>query len=203
VVENYRISTLDGRIQKCWMEGFKNADVVVHLALDQRPAVTEYQLFLNNIHITVNVIETAALNRVSRIVFASSNWAVKATEHEMAPSCYVPDGPKIGSDAPPRPFTSYGVGKAFGEISGRMAVDKGQLSSFVAVRIGSFLTACPQDERRHRWVGTQDIRNLLRRCVEAEFSGFHVVYGVSAQPSAPYDLSHTRKLLCWQPQQQP
>jgi nucleoside-diphosphate-sugar epimerase len=185
-----------------WMEAFKNADVVLHLAIDQRPAVPEHQLLLDNIQITLNVIETAARNRISRIVFASSNWAVKALEHEMAPFCYVPDGPKIGSDAPPRPITSYGVAKAFGEISGRMAVNKGQLGSFVAVRIGSFLAFPPEDERRTRWIGVQDIRSLLRRCVEADFSGFHVVYGVSAQPTAPYDLSHTRKLLCWQPQLQ-
>jgi uronate dehydrogenase len=186
-----------------WVEGFKNADVVVHLALDQRPEVAEYQLLLNNINITANVIEAAALNRVSRVVFASSNWAVKALEHEMAPSCYVSDGPKIGSDAPPRPITSYGLAKAFGEISGRMAVDRGQLGSFVAVRIGSFLAFPPEDERRTRWIGVQDIRSLLRRCVESEFSGFHVVYGVSAQPNSPYDLSYTRKLLYWQPRLQP
>ena len=152
----------------------------------------------------LNVIEAAVRHRVPRIVFASSNWAVKAWEREVAPSCYMPDGPKINSDVPPRPITSYGTSKALGEISGRMAVDQGRLGSFVAVRIGSYETAPPEDEeRRHRWIGVQDIRGLLRRCVEAEFKGFHVVYGVSAQPTAPYDLSHTRDLLCWQPQQLP
>lgn len=186
-----------------WGEAFKNADVVVHLAVDQRPAVSEYRLLRNNIEITLNVIETAARNRVSRIVFASSNWAVKALEHEMAPSCYTPEGPKIGSDAPPRPSTSYGVSKAFGEISGRMAVDRGQLGSFVAVRVGSYLAVPPDDERRRRWIGIQDIRELFRQCVETEFKGYHVVYGVSAQPDSPYDLSYGNRLLCWQPQQLP
>ncbi len=187
-----------------WMEAFKNADVVLHLAADQRDTVPEQQLLFNNIQVNLNVIEAAVRHRVPRIVFASSNWAVKAWERELAPSCYMPDGPKINSDAPPRPITSYGTSKALGEISGRMAVDQGRLGSFVAVRIGSYETAPPEDEeRRHRWIGVQDIRGLLRRCVEAEFKGFHVVYGVSAQPTAPYDLSHTRDLLCWQPQQLP
>jgi nucleoside-diphosphate-sugar epimerase len=187
-----------------WMEAFKGADVVLHLAADLRDTVPEQQLLFDNIQVNLNVIEAAVRHRVPRIVFASSNWAVKALEREVAPSCYMPDGPKINSDAPPRPITSYGISKALGEISGRMAVDQGRLGSFVAVRIGSYETAPPEDEeRRHRWIGVQDIRGLLRRCVEAEFKGFHVVYGVSAQPTAPYDLSHTRDLLCWQPQQLP
>ncbi len=186
-----------------WMEVFEGADVVLHLAVDQRRAVPEQQRLFNNMQITLNVMEAAIRHHVSRVVFASSNWAVKGTERELAPACYLPDGPKIGSDAPPRPINAYGVAKAFGEISGRMAVDRSQLETFVAVRIGSFLPFPPEDERRTRWIGVQDIRRLLRRCVEAQFRGFHVVYGVSAQPTAPYDLSHTRKLLCWQPQLQP
>jgi nucleoside-diphosphate-sugar epimerase len=186
-----------------WMEAFEGADVVLHLAVDRRDTVPEQQLLFSNIQATANVIETATRYRVARIVFASSNWAVKALERELAPSCYLPDGPKIGSDAPPRPIKSYGIYKAVGEISGRMAVDEGRLASFVAVRIGSFLIDSPEDERRPRWIGAQDIQSLLRRCAEAEFNGFHVVYGVSAQPTAPYDLSHTRRLLSWQPQQLP
>lgn len=186
-----------------WMGAFKNADVVLHLAVDQRRRIPSQELFSNNVQMTLNVIETAVRHRVPRIVFASSNWAVKALERELAPSCYMTGGPKIGSDAPPRPITPYGVSKAVGEISGRMAVDEGQLGSFVAVRIGSFLTHPPKDERQTRWIGVQDIRGLLRSCVEAEFKGFHVVYGVSAQTAIPYDLSHTRYLLSWQPQQLP
>ena len=182
-----------------WMEAFEGADVVLHLAVDQRRGVPEQQRLFNNMQMTLNIMEAAIRHHVCRVVFASSNWAVKGTERELAPACYLPDGPKIGSDAPPRPITAYGVAKAFGEISGRMAVDRSQLETFVAVRIGSFLPFPPEDERQTRWIGVQDVRSLLRRCVEAQFCGFHVVYGVSAQPTAPYDLSHTRKLLCWQP----
>lgn len=186
-----------------WMEAFEAAHVAVHLAVDQRRDVPERQLLFNNMQMTLNVIEAAARHRVSRIVFASSNWAVKALEREMAPSCYTPDGPKIGSDAPPRPIEYYGISKAFGEVAGRVAVDKGQLDSFIAVRIGSYLAVPPEDERRQRWIGIQDIRQLFRQCVEAEFKGFHVVYGVSAQPDSPYDLSYGNRLLCWQPRQLP
>jgi len=175
---------------------------VLHLAVDHRNTVLEQKLLFSNIQTNLNVIEAATRYRVARIVFASSNWAVKALERELAPSCYLPDRPKIGSDAPPRPITSYGISKALGEISGCMAVDEGQLASFVAVRIGSYEPAPPEDkERQHRWIGIQDIRSLLRRCVESKFRGFHVIYGVSAQRTAPYDSSYTRALLQWEPRQ--
>lgn len=187
-----------------WMEAFKGADAVLHLALDWRVEVPWRQLLPDNIQATWNVIDAAVGHRVPRVVFASSNWAVKALERELAPDCYMPDGPKIGSDAPPRPIKAYGVCKALGEIMGRTAVDEGQLDSFVAVRIGCYEPVPPEDgEQRQRWIGVQDMRSLLRRCVEAPFAGFHVVYGVSAQPTAPYDLTHTRRLLCWEPQQRP
>ena len=137
-----------------------------------------------------------------RIVFASSTWAVKALERALAPACYAPDGPKIGSDAAPRPLAPYGLSKALGEQIGQALVDEGRLESFLAVRIGHHEATSPRDEELRRlWVGTHDLRRMLRRCVEARISGFHVVYGISAQPTNPYDLSYTRALLGWSPEQ--
>jgi nucleoside-diphosphate-sugar epimerase len=186
-----------------WQDSFAGAEIVLHLAGGARVETPRRQLFRDNVEATWNVLEAAARHRLRRVIYASSNWAVKGLERELAPACYVPDGPKIGSDAPPRPVNAYGVTKAFGETAGRAFVDDGKLGAFVAVRIGSYLAEAPDDERRRRWLGTDDLRSLLRRCVEAEFDGFHVVYGVSAQPEVPYDLSHTRQLLSWEPRQLP
>lgn len=192
----------DNRAGSIWMESFKGADVVIHLAADMRPDASWDSVLHNNVQATWNVIEAAANYGVSRVVFASSNWAVKALEHKLAPGCYIPDGPKIGSDTPPCPKTAYGLSKAFGELTGRMFVDEGRLESFIAVRIGSYNPEPPEDEHlRTRWIGVDDIQSLLRRCVEAKFKGFHVVYGVSAQSEVPYDLSYTRNLLFWEPKQ--
>jgi nucleoside-diphosphate-sugar epimerase len=185
-----------------WEDLFTGAEVVLHLAADVRNYVSWQQILPDNIQVTWNVIEAAAQHRVNRVVFASSNWAVKALERALAPDCYLPNGTKISSDAPPRPLAPYGVSKAFGEITGRMFVDDHRLVSFIAVRIGSYHSVIPQSEEDRRlWIGTQDLRSLLRRCVEAELEGFHVVYGISAQAIAPYDLSYTRQLLAWEPQQ--
>jgi uronate dehydrogenase len=187
-----------------WRDSFQSADVVVHLAAN-RQSLAPWELVLpDNIQGTWNVIDTATKYRVPRVVFASSNWAVKFLEQRLAPACYLPDGPKIGSDAPPCPVNAYGLSKAFGELTGRMFVDEGRLDAFVAVRIGNY-NPKPADDKtvRARWIGVEDIRSLFRRCVEADLKGFHVVYGVSAQTTAPYDLSYTCQLLSWSPQQLP
>ena len=74
------------------------------------------------------------------------------------------------------------------------------LSSFVAVRIGWYHPNPPKTITYHRLaIGTLDLRSLFRCCVEAEFEGFQVVYGVSAQRISPYDLSYTCQLLSWEP----
>jgi len=185
-----------------WSEAFEGAQVVVHLSANPDQLAGWEKVLPDNIQGTWNVIAAAAQHGVSRVIFASSNWAVKALERASAPDCYQPNGPKIGSDAPPQPITAYGLSKAFGEQAGRMFVDEGKLETFVAVRIGHYAPQPSKDEiLRGRGIGAEDIRSLFRRCVEADLKGFHVVYGVSAQPTAPYDLSHTHKLLAWEPRQ--
>jgi len=188
---------------KPWSAAFAGANVVVHLGANSDQLAPWEKILPDNIQGTWNVIAAAAQHGVSRVIFASSNWAVKALERKLAPDCYLPNGPKIGSDAPPQPITAYGLSKALGELAGRMFIDEKKLRSFVAVRIGSYNPTAPDADMLLRWIGVSDMRSLLRRCVEAEFAGFHVVYGVSAQPSVPYDLSHTRRLLSWEPQQLP
>jgi len=103
--------------------------------------------------------------------------------------------------------TAYGISKAFGEIVGRSLVDETRIESFVAVRIGF----CPTDplaspsgwKLRSRWIGHRTSPRCSLRCVEADFTGHHVVYGVSGQPEVPYDLTHTKSLLSWTPVQIP
>jgi hypothetical protein len=187
-----------------WGGVFEGAEVVVHLAANANQLASWQAVLSNNIQATWNVLEMAVKYQVPRMVFASSNYAIKALEHKLAPACYLPDGPKIGSDDPPHPTTPYGVSKAFGELTGRMFVDEQKFRSYVAVRIGIYNSALRDHiEQRSLWIGVGDMRSLLRRCVEAEFEGFHVVYGVSAQATSPYDLSHTRRLLCWEPREMP
>ncbi len=185
-----------------WTASFIGADAVLHLAANPDPNASWKEVLRDNIQATWNICEAAAKHHVPRVVFASSNYAVKALEMELAPRCYEVGGPKIGSESPPRPLTAYGLSKATGETIGQAFVAEGKLESFVAVRIGAFAAAPATTEPwKHLWIGVRDICNLMERCIHTELSGFHVVYGVSAQPTSPYDLSHTRRLLNWEPKQ--
>ena len=186
-----------------WIDSFGGADVVLHLAADVRNDAPWDSVYVDNIEATWNVLKAAAKHRVPRVVFASSNWAVKALERQLAPACYAQDGPKIGSDISPYPLRPYGLSKAFGELMGRMFVEQQELGSFIAVRIGSYHPQPPKNKDLRLWIGPRDLRSLMRRCVEVEAQGFHIVYGVSAQPMAPYDLSYTTRLLSWTPEQTP
>ncbi len=187
---------------KLWAGAFDKAEIVIHLAEDPRAHASWVRVFNNNMVATWNVFQACAQYRVRRVVYASSNWVVKGLEQELAPACYEPEGPKIGSGANPRPVNPYGIGKAFGERIGRILVDDSRISSFVAIRIGSFTPNPPDDVdyRRHA-IGGLDLRNLFRRCVEAEFEGSHIIYGVSAQKISPFDISYTTSLLCWEPKE--
>jgi nucleoside-diphosphate-sugar epimerase len=183
-----------------WMRAFEGVDVVLHLAANRSPQASWEKVLRDNINATWNVCEAAVKHSVPRVVFASSNYAVKALELEQAPACYMPSGPKIDSDCGPCPLTPYGISKAAGEVIGQALVTEGTLQSFVAVRIGFFSPTPPKDSPlRNLWISPGDIRSLLQRCIEAQFSRFHVVYGVSAQPTSPYNLSHTCNLLSWRP----
>ena len=188
---------------RSWMRSFEKADVVLHLAADVRNDAPWKSVLRDNIEATWNVIQVAAQYRVPRVIFASSNWAVRRLEEALAPTCYQPGGPKIGSADSPQPLRPYGISKALGEQAGRMFVDQRQLRSFVAVRIGAYAPEPYRSDDRLRalWIGSRDIRTLLRRCVESTADGFHVVYGVSAQPIAPYDLTYTADFLSWKPRQ--
>jgi len=187
-----------------WTDSFEGVKVVIHLAEDTNSKATWQRVLHNNIQATWNVLQASVQHRVRRVVYASSNFAVKALEMELVPECYEPDGPKIGSDVQPRPITAYGIAKACGEITGRMLFDEKKLSSFVAVRIGWYQLNPPNiEDYRRLAIDAQDLRGLFLCCVEAKFEGFHVVYGVSAQKISPYDLSHTCNLLSWEPRQTP
>jgi uronate dehydrogenase len=188
-----------------WETAFADADVVLHLAAVLHGASFRAggwaRIRRDNIDATWNVLEAAAWHRVPRVVMGSSGWAIRATDHDREGSAGHEIG--IGSDAAPRPLTTYGLSKAIGEIAGRMFVDEGRLQTLIAVRIGH----CPPEGRhslnpwlRRRWIGRRDMASLLRRCVEADVTGYHVVYGVSV-PDSPYDLTHTRRLLDWLPEQ--
>jgi len=134
--------------------------------IEGRPV--EDAILETNICGTYSVFEAARLEGCRRIVFASSNHAVG----------YYPVEQVIGTDAPPRPDTFYGLSKAFGEGLGSLYHDRDGLEA-VCLRIGSFVAEPTEPRHLWTWLSHRDGAQLVRRSLEAPDVGFLVVFGVS------------------------
>ncbi len=152
-------------------------DVLVHMAGTsvERPLP---EIIQNNLVALHEVYEGARRQGVRRIVFASSNHAfgmhpVKASLRQE--STYRPDG-------------FYGLSKMWGEGIARMYWDKHGIES-VCLRIGSS-EAAPEN-RRHlsTWLAKEDLLQLVQRSIEAPSVGYAVVWAISNNERAFYDLS--------------
>lgn len=165
----------------------KGVDCVVHLAGVPREDTWE-TILPNNIVGTYNVFEAARLNRVKRVLFASSNHVVGY--HRAAR--------QIGTDVLPRPDSRYGVSKVFGEALGRLYADKHGLS-VACLRIGSYRDR-PQDARQlSTWISARDMVQLTRRCIDAPDYHYLVAYGVSANTRSRW-LNPAADFLGYRPQ---
>jgi nucleoside-diphosphate-sugar epimerase len=92
-------------------------DAVVHMAGVPGPGrTTAEQLLHTNVMGTVNVLESAVRNGVTKVVFASSGAATGFSfqRHEIVPR-YLP----IDEDHPAAPQDEYGLSKLLGEVTCR------------------------------------------------------------------------------------
>jgi nucleoside-diphosphate-sugar epimerase len=90
-------------------------NAVVHMAAVPGPGrTTPEQLLHTNVMGTINVLESAVRNGVTKVVFASSGAATGFSfqRHELVPS-YLP----IDEDHPAAPEDEYGLSKLLGEVS--------------------------------------------------------------------------------------
>ena len=120
-----------------WQQQFAGAAAVVHLAASAHPASSIGDVQRNNIVATGNVVQACTINRVPRLVFASST--------HVALGRYGYPG---GKDAP---ANFYGLSKLFGEHLVRLyAETSGQ--SAASVRIGWVPTAEQLQQQHDPWI---------------------------------------------------
>src|SRR2546429_2016837 len=153
-------------------------DVLIHLAGTsvERPLP---EIIENNLVGLYQVYEGARRNKVRRIVFASSNHAFGM--HSV--------NDKLKLDAPYRPDSFYGLSKVWGEAMARMYWDKHGIEG-ISLRIGTAMGRPPENERQlSTWMGTEDLVQLVMRCIEARDVGYATVWGISNNTRAWYDLS--------------
>jgi uronate dehydrogenase len=163
-------------------------DAVVHMAGDPRVPAPWESILANNIVGLRNTYEAARLAGVRKIVFASSNHATGVYEQRGQP---------VNPDMPVRPDSYYGVSKVFGEALGAHFSDEFGVS-VICLRIGSF-QARPRNERHlATWLSERDAAQLVWRSIEADVP-FAIVYGISGNTRAYWDISSARQLLGYAP----
>jgi uronate dehydrogenase len=157
-------------------------DGVVHLAGHSGEASLPDSL-------TSHAVTTAALldamvgHDVRRLVFASSNHAVGRT----------PRLDLLTDTARPRPDTFYGVGKVAAEAVMSLYADRYGIDA-VACRIGSFLPGPETTRHLSTWLSHDDCVRMVEASLTTPAPGFAVLYGISANTRAWWDLAPGRAL---------
>jgi len=173
------------------MRATAGMDAVVHLGAIPGED-TFARLLQANVVGTYNVLEASRVNKVERVVFASTNHTTGAWEWH---------GVQANPDMPPRADSLYGASKVYGEVLGRFYADKYGLE-FVSVRIGGVNREDRPRGIRSIWMWTsqRDIAELLRLAVEVAGIQFAIVYGGSDNPNSCLDFSSARDILGFVPQ---
>ena len=103
-----------------------------------------------------------------------------------------PDG-LLGVDVRPRPDTFYGVGKVAAEALMSLYADRHGLDA-VACRIGSFLERPETVRNLSTWLSHDDCVRMVDAALTATAPGFAVLYGISRNTRAWWDLEPGREL---------
>jgi uronate dehydrogenase len=158
------------------------ADAVVHLAAIA--SETDYETAVDShIGLTHRVLDAAVAHGVPRAVYASSNHAVGFT----------PRTPMLAVDARARPDSFYGFGKAACEALCSLYHDRHGLA-VACLRIGSFRDRPTTRRHLSTWLSPGDIIRLVDACLRSPDLGFAIVYGISANTRAWWDLEPARAL---------
>jgi NAD(P)-dependent dehydrogenase (short-subunit alcohol dehydrogenase family) len=172
----------------------EGVDTVVHMAADPSPSATWDSLLDANIVGAYNTFVAAKAAGCRRVVYASSIHAVSG----------YPTDVQVKTTEPVNPGDLYGVTKCFGEAMARYMAEQEGLEA-IAVRIGAFEPDESAEgdmgvEMLDYFVSQRDMCQLLDRCVDAEIDRFAIVHGLSDNYFKRLDLSDTRKLLGYEPQ---
>jgi uronate dehydrogenase len=158
------------------------ADAVVHLAAIA--SETDFDTAVDShVGLTRRVLDAAVAHRVPRVVYASSNHAVG----------YTPRIPMLGVDTPARPDSFYGFGKAACEALCSLYHDRHGLT-VACLRIGSFRDRPTTRRHLSTWLSPSDTIGLVDACLRSPDLGFAIVYGISANTRAWWDLDPARSL---------
>ena len=184
---------------ECMIEAGDGVDAIVHLGIAVAGRGTprtlyNQMIFETNIRGTYNIFESARINGVKKVIFASTNHVTGFYEKE---------GSISAPELPVRPDSMYGVSKAYGEALGRFYFDQYGIACY-CVRIANFPNTDESNREyepgMNRWLSSRDMAELAHLCLADPKSQFAIIYGASQGGEKKWDLSSGKELVGWEPQ---
>jgi uronate dehydrogenase len=163
-------------------EVMDGCDAVVHLAAIAGESDFDAAV-ASHLGLTHRVLEAARELGIHRVVYASSNHAVGFT----------PRQPLVPVVTQMRPDSFYGVGKAAAEALCSLYHDRHGLA-IACLRIGSFRPSPGNRRELSTWLSIRDCVRLVNACLTTPDLGFAVVYGISNNTRAWWDLAPGRAI---------
>ena len=189
---------------------FEGVDTVIDLASEPSNFSPWNVIYDNNLKCTYNAFEASKMAGVRRVIFASSNHATGNYENdspyrEIVAGQYEKLTPGsfdlVNTDMPIRPDGPYGIGKAFGEATGRYFADEQGLS-VMCLRIGTLnVESRPMNLRQFATLLTHgDLVRLVNSCINGPDSiRFGIYDGVSNNKWRFWDISNSQREIGYQP----
>lgn len=174
--------TADVRDLSAVTDAMAGVDAVAHLAGIPHEDTFE-RILETNVVGTYHVFEAARRQGCARVVLASS----------LHVTGFYPAEERIGPDAPPRPDSFYGVGKAAAENLGRLYADK-HGTEVVCLRIGTLAERPTTPRHLSTWLSPRDAVELFFLALTAPNVGYTVAYGASANKRGWWDLDSAGRL---------
>jgi nucleoside-diphosphate-sugar epimerase len=170
-------------------------DTVVHLAADPSMRAIWESLLPKNIVGVYNTLEAAHQAGCRRLIFASSVNAVFGYPADV----------QVRTDMPVRPLNLYGATKAWGEAVGRFYADLKNIS-VICLRFGWVVDReSAQIRLGHPYLDIaltyHDLAKLVAASIDApDDLQFGIFHGVSNNRWKRLDLSDTRRILGYEPE---
>ena len=157
-------------------------DAIVHLAGNPGEGSLPDSL-TSHVVTTAALLDAAVAHDVRRFVYASSNHAVGRT----------PRTDLLTAEVRPRPDTFYGVAKVAAEGLLSLYTDRYGMDT-LACRIGSFRHEPASVRQLSTWLSPDDCVRMVDACLTTPAPGFAVLYGISDNTRAWWDLEPGRAL---------
>jgi len=182
---------------EAWAQHFAGIDAVVHLAAEPNPSASWNSLVKLNLDLLMNVYEAAVAKGSKRLIFASSNHTMGGYREENV---------VLTPNTPPKPGNPYGTTKLMGERIGKSYSERHGLS-VICLRIGW----TPRGENRpdeamdnnwwwQMWLSNRDYCQVVEKAILVENVPFAVLNAMSNNTGMKWDLSDTRRILGYEPQ---